>query len=669
MVWSLKVLEYLDQGVTVFDQNLNLVAWNQRFIELLELPDELMRLNQNLESIFRFNAERGEYGEGDIEQLVAERIALAKTFKPHVFDRVRPDGTIIEIRGNPMPAREGPRGFVTTYTDVTRQRNTETTLENHVLKRTQQLRKEAMAHEKTTQALKESERLIRQITDAVPALIAYIDNADRYQFINKKHSEWFALREEELLGKSIFGIVENRNRDQLERDLQSVRKGELVQSEYCVRGKTGESFNVSVSFIPHFDEDQQFSGYFFLGQDLTEYQATQKTLMESQKMQALGQMTGGIAHDFNNLLTIILGNLNLLEEEAFDQEEVKEISQSCVQAARRGSELIQRLLSFSRQQALEPQSTDINLLTEDFMVLLQRTMGEKILIECRLEAGLKPALIDPNQLQSCLINLTLNARDAMPEGGTIIIRTQSLLIPNEQNSKNHQKQTLPPGHYISLTVEDNGEGMTNENIRRAFEPFFSTKPPGVGTGLGLSMVYGFVNQSGGNVVIDSKPGSGTIVSLFLPAFPDTQKGADDIQASEPDLASLSSPGILLIEDDDDVRRYVKRALGTLGYKVTEAENGETGLQMLRNLKAGQATDPENGDQSLFDLVLTDIVMPGRISGLDIYQYASNHLPETSVLCMTGYSDRLDAKIDRKSLIQKPFQTKQLADKLGKLLRR
>ncbi len=585
MVWSLKVLEYLDQGVTVFDQNLNLVAWNQRFIELLELPDELTQINQNLESIFRFNAERGEYGEGDIDQLVA-------------------DGTIIEIRGNPMPARDGPQGFVTTYTDVTRQRNAEATLESHVAKRTQQLRKEALAHERTTQALRKSEVLIRQITDAVPALIAYMDSADRYQFINKQHSEWFALDGEQLLGKSILDIVESRNRNKLTQDLDAVHNGEQIQSEYWVRGKTGESFNVSVTFIPHFDDEGKFAGYFFLGQDLTEYQQTQKALLESQKMQALGQMTGGIAHDFNNLLTIILGNLNLLEEEAFDQEEVKEISQSCIQAARRGSELIQRLLSFSHQQSLEPQSTDINLLTEDFVVLLQRTMGEKIKIECQLQPELEPALIDPNQLQSCLINLTLNARDAMPDGGKVIIRTELCVISKGQNAKNQHTSQLPPGHYISLIVEDDGEGMSDESIRRAFEPFYSTKPPGVGTGLGLSMVYGFVIQSGGNVVIKSKSASGTQVSLFLPVFPIDHISKEREDTNEYPAFSLGNPSILLIEDENDVRRYVKRALGTLGYEVTEAENGEQGMKILN--QTIQSTNDRDSHSPTFDLILTDI---------------------------------------------------------------
>ena len=664
-VWSLKVLEYVDQGFSVFDQDLNLVAWNKRFFELLELPESLMQINQNIEPIFRFNAERGEYGEGDIDELVAQRIALAKTFTPHVFDRIRPDGTIIEVRGNPMPAEDGRgphRGFVTTYTDVTQQRITEAALESHVEKRTLQLKKESLAHKKTAQALRESEIWLRQITDAVPALIAYIDCNDRYQFTNKKHQEWFGFRKDQLIGVSIFDVVEECNQAQLAHDLTQVHSGISTQSEYQITSRDNTQFDVSITLIPHFDATDRFAGYFFLGQDLTEYKHAQKTLLESQKMQALGQMTGGIAHDFNNLLTIILGNLNLLEDSTFNRNEANEITHSCIQAAKRGSDLIQRLLTFSKQQSLEPQSTNINALIEDFVVLLQRTIGEQVHIESDLESGIEPALIDPNQLQSCLINLTLNAKDAMPNGGKITIRTESIHIsPIHSTSNRINTDLLNPGQYISLSVEDQGHGMSPETIRRAFEPFYTTKPSGVGTGLGLSMVYGFVTQSGGEVRIHSKIGKGTKIKLNLPVTPGSLTGTSPAHTPQPPSVDTRALQVLLVEDDDEVRRYVRRALSNLGYQITEAQNGEQAMGIIESMGIIANKD------SKIDIILTDIVMPGQISGIDLYHYASTHLPATKVLCMTGYSEQLDGKISRQNLIKKPFEIAQLSTKLKTLL--
>ncbi len=257
-------------------------------------------------------------------------------------------------------------------------------------------------------------------------------------------------------------------------------------------------------------------GYFFLGQDLTEYKQTQRELIESQKMQALGRLTGGIAHDFNNLLTIILGNLNFLEDfnaDNVDFDELDEVVRCCQQAARRGSQLIQRMLTFSRRQPLKPEACCLNTLVTDFSALLSRTLGETIHIEKRLGDHLAPIHIDRNQLETCLLNLTLNARDAMPHGGRLIVETRHYHKPEQ-----HPAFTgLPAGDYIMLSVRDEGEGMSAETVSRAFEPFYTTKPAGVGTGLGLSMVYGFVKQSEGGIEIQSSPGKGTEVRLIFPA--------------------------------------------------------------------------------------------------------------------------------------------------------
>jgi len=644
--WTIDALEYLDQGITIFDHELRLVACNKRMLDLLELPESLAKTNQHLSEFFRFNAQRGEYGDGDIDDLVAERVALAKNFQPHVFDRVRPDGTIIEVRGNPM---EKNGGFVTTYTDVTEQRHAEARLENRVIKRTEEYRQETAAHLKTANALHKSELWIRQIADAVPALIAYIDKDNRYQFANNVHQSWFGLDRKLLIDSSIFDLVEEKNRAQFERDIAIVLKGKEVSSEYVIRRKGRSPLDVSITFIPHFDDNKKMLGYFFLGQDLTEHKQTQRELVESQKMQALGRLTGGIAHDFNNLLTIILGNLNFIEDDSLDTNEMREVIQHCQQAAKRGGVLIQRLLTFSRRQALKPEPTNLNTMIEDFSLLLQRTLGETIQVKCKLGTGLPSASVDKNQLETCLLNLALNARDSMPMGGKLSIQTQAYFKPKQH----HTFTDLPGGDYLMLSVKDEGDGMSEETISRAFEPFYTTKPSGVGTGLGLSMVYGFVKQSGGGIDINSTLGSGTTIRLIFPIdkqHNETKKAKEDLPNPEPQNAR-----VLLVEDDEGVRQFVHRTLNKMGYNVDLAQNGEYALEQLNS-------NPE------YDLVLTDIVMPGSVSGLDLYARINLEHPATQVLCMTGYSEELNSELDEQHLLHKPFQRNQLATKLEQLLK-
>ncbi|PWQ99486.1 hybrid sensor histidine kinase/response regulator [Leucothrix pacifica] len=643
--WTLDALDYLDQGISVFDQDLRLIACNKRMTELLEIPEELALINQHISEFFRFNALRGEYGEGDIDELVTERVKLAESFEPHVFDRIRPDGTIIEVRGNPM---EHNGGFVTTYTDVTEVRQSEARLEKRVIKRTEAYRRESEAHRETAEALHKSESWIRQIADAVPALIAYVDKDNCYQFINNMHQEWFGLDREQLIGCSIFSLVEDRNKEQFEKDIASVASGKEVSSEYMIRRKGRKPLDVSITFIPHFDSDEKVLGYFFLGQDLSEYKQTERELIESQKMQALGRLTGGIAHDFNNLLTIILGNLNFIEDDTIDNEEMREVIHACQQAAKRGGELIQRLLTFSRRQALKPESTDINALVEDFSILLQRTLGETVQVQRRLGLGLAQTLVDKNQLETCLLNLTLNARDAMPKGGKLTIRTQTYKKPQHHDTFTD----LPAGDYIMLSVRDEGDGMSAETISRAFEPFYTTKPSGVGTGLGLSMVYGFVKQSGGGIDIKSKMGEGTTIRII---FPIDKQSAVNAEEQLPKLSDeQQNARILLVEDDEGVRQFVHRTLNKMGYTVDIAENGDFALDQL-------SQNPE------YDLVLTDIVMPGSVSGLDLYDMVPQDYPKTKVLCMTGYSEQLESSLNEDHLLRKPFQRASLADKLQSLL--
>ncbi len=636
--WSTLALEYLDQGVTVFDRNLCLVTWNQRAKELLDLPEEFFKQHVTLESMFRYNAEREEYGDGDIDALVTERLELARTFKPHYFERSRPDGTVIEIRGNPLP---NERGFVTTYTDITDRKLTEQQLEQRVERRTHALSEESQAHQKTALALHQNEIWIRKITDAVPVLIAYVNADLKYQFANEKHLDWFKLNPEKLIDSNIFDQVEKHNIGQFRKDISSVLKGQLVSSEYAITGQHSKTREIAITFIPHQDELGEIQGFFFLGQDMTDHNLSQRQLSESHKMQALGQMTGGIAHDFNNLLTIILGNLSLLDTPDVDKNEIHEIAQACRRASRRGSELIQRLLSFSRRQSLNPVPTNINALIEEIKVLLQRTLGENIQIDTELDSNNPGVLVDANQLETSLLNLALNARDAMPGGGTLTIATKQGQVHREM-----------PGEALMLSVSDRGTGMTRDVLERVFEPFYSTKEKGSGTGLGLSMVYGFVKQSGGHIEINSRLRRGSTIKIFLPL--DFSPDASPVSTSTKSVTSNASARILLVEDDADVRDYVSRALTRLGYNINSLNTGDAALLALEQ-------------DSDYDLLLTDIIMPGRTDGLALAKYVNQTFPTIRVLCMSGYSEKIDAKIQTHLLLRKPFSSNELATRVSECL--
>ena len=654
--YTLTALNQLDQGFSVFDHDLKLVSWNDKLTELLQFPPDLAHLGAPFESFVRFNAERGDYGPGSIEEQVAKRIQLARQFRSHCIERTRPDGTVLEIRGHPLPE---DHGFVTIYTDITERKRAEALLresyeqlEKRVEERTlelqnanQQLRAETLAHKTTAAQLKENEQWIRQITDAVPVLIAYIDKKANYQFVNKIHQQWFGADIERWIGRPMMSVVEAHNRDQVQDSIHRVLAGETVVGEYRLKDKHNQFLSVQVSFIPHKADTNEVKGFFFLGTDLTEIKQTQSTLSELQKMQALGQLTGGVAHDFNNLLTIVLGNLSMLELDLEGQNERETLMASlspAIRAANRGKDLVNSLLTFARKQPLSKNQFDLNELVTDTVQLLGRTLGEQVSLTPMLQDNLPAAESDRSQLANALVNLALNSRDALAQGGEIVVRTR--LFQQFQSSSE-----LPAGKYVVVDVSDNGSGMNSETLNRAFEPFYTTKPKGTGTGLGLSMVYGFAKQSDGHVTIKSRWQEGTTISIYLPCVdesPEVQK------YSEPGITELPQPkSILVVEDDPDVRSYVERALRQQGYEVQVADSGDQALIQL--------------EKQQFDAVLTDLIMPGHCSGLDLADQVLANNPGTRVMCMTGYAEeQADVPFP---LLQKPFQVSELVTTLQKVL--
>ena len=384
--------------------------------------------------------------------------------------------------------------------------------------------------------------------------------------------------------------------------------------------------------------------------DISGRKQAEEDLRHTQKMEAVGQLTGGVAHDFNNLLAAVLGHAQLLEDRLGADNPSLQV---LIRTVERGAELTQRLLAFSRRQTLKPTSIDVDALIDEVSGLLRRTLPESIDIRTTSEATLWPCQADRAQMENALVNLALNARDAMAGGGALTIAATNFAIDDEYAAT---LDDVSPGDYVKLSVSDSGTGMAPEIVERVFEPFFTTKDVGRGSGLGLSMVYGFAKQSGGHVVVNSEEGKGTTVELFPP------KAAGAVESVEGPMAVEAPPGrdevILVIEDEEAVREIIARSLRILGYNAIEAKDGEQAMAAL-------ARNPR------VDLLLTDVVLPGGMNGPDIVEQARRHSPDIKALFISGYPLRAMSHQtglpDDAEFLDKPFGRHELAIKVRSVL--
>jgi signal transduction histidine kinase len=377
-----------------------------------------------------------------------------------------------------------------------------------------------------------------------------------------------------------------------------------------------------------------------------EIEANEAQVRQAQKMEAVGQLTGGVAHDFNNILTVITGTIEILGEAVKDRPQLAQITDMISAAAARGADLTRHLLAFARRQPLQPRNTDVNALVIDAARLLRPTLGEQIEIESMLAHDSAPALIDPSQLSTAILNLALNARDAMPDGGKLTLETRNVVLDENYPSMTSE---IKPGNYVMIAVSDTGEGIPGGLLDKVFEPFFTTKEVGKGSGLGLSMVYGFVKQSNGHIKIYSEEGHGTTVKLYLPAA----AGVPDALAAEAGISGGEHGGesILIVEDDALVREYVVTQISRFGYHTMAAGNAAEALALIDG--------PER-----FDLLFTDVIMPGGLNGRQLATEALKRRPELKVLYTSGYTEnaivhhgRLDAGV---LLLPKPYLSSDLA---------
>ena len=461
---------------------------------------------------------------------------------------------------------------------------------------------------------------------------------------------------EEIVGQhfSRFYTEDDRRQGLPERALEVAAAEGKHESEGWRLRKDGSLFWASDVIDPIRDGQGNLLGFAKITRDITEKRNLEQQLAQAQKMEAVGQLTGGIAHDFNNLLTVILGNLDLISRQAPMSERMQRQLAAIRHAAERGQSLTSQLLAFSRRQHLSPETLDVRELVQGFEPLIRRAIGESARLRIRLDDTPAVCDVDPSQLETTLLNLAVNARDAMPEGGTLTIEVSRVERDMELVTRFPEAS---PGPWILISVSDTGVGMTDEVAKRAFEPFFTTKEPGKGSGLGLSQVYGFVQQSGGFVSLTSRVGCGTELLIYLPP---SSKPATRLSSREQATVSPAtrSEVVLLVEDDPDVLALVTQVLTELGYRVVTACDAEGALRILR------------GDEPI-DLLLTDIVMPGGKSGVQLAIEARALRPGIKVMLTTGYSGEALARQWSEApafpILCKPFRATELAARLREIL--
>jgi len=623
-------LDLIDQGFTLIDNDLGLLAWNRSFLRLLDFPDTLAFPGAPFEGFIRYNADRGEYGPGDAAAQVAEPVEAARRFESHEFERVRPDGTVLKVRGVPVPGI----GFITLYSDITAQKRAERQILEHAAEL------ERRVAERTSE-LRLSEAQMRLITDSIPALIAYFDHRKAYRYINRGYQDWFGLDPRRLDRVSAREFLGDTTYEAIRPNVTRAFAGEAVTYEYEARCVDGRVRTARTTLIPEKSADGAVVGCFELTFDVSELRRTQQQLAQAEKMEALGQLTGGIAHDFNNMLTVIIGNLGALRERMGDGEQAADFVDPTLAAARRGVDLIRALLGFARRQPLNAGAADIAPLAGTVVKLLRRSMPEGLKLE--VDAGEKPlrAWVDASQLQDALVNMILNARDA--KASRVTVRTAPAVLTPERA----EELQATPGPCVRIDVADDGQGMDAATRARVFEPFFTTKRHGAGTGLGMSMVYGFVRQSGGAIDIDSALGRGTVVSLWLPVAAGAERADIEVEAAGAERVAGRSLA-LLVEDDPDVRKVVRRSLIDLGFAVVEAENGTEAMTILDHT-------PQ------IDLLLSDVVMPGPVDGREVARHAlARRVPRVAL--MSGYAPgEIGNGPEGVPMLAKPFTQRQLAD--------
>ncbi|WP_406855899.1 response regulator [Alsobacter sp. KACC 23698] len=487
--------------------------------------------------------------------------------------------------------------------------------------------------------------LLRGLLDNIPDAIAFKDAEGRFVRLNDRKAAMLGASPTDCIGRREDDFVDAERAAAVaaaEREVAATAVAAEVTEEVAAEG--GSRWRV-VTRTPIIGPTGSVDFIAAIERDVTEQRRLDARLRQAEKMQALGTLAGGVAHDFNNLLTAVLGSIDLAARRIEDNPRVSRLLANAAYAARRGASLTHRLLSFSRQRELEPRVVNPNVVLAEMSDLLSRTLGGMVQIEKDCEPDLWSVMIDPAQLELAVLNLCINARDAMPEGGLLTLSTRNVVAVDGD------ELSLTPGEYVLLSVRDTGSGIPPDVLARIFEPFFTTKEVGKGTGLGLSMVYGLVQQSGGLVDVETAPGAGTVMNLYLPRS--TEEPQPDLAVEDGPAQARSGARILIVDDDRDVRSVTAQFLQELGFEVREAVSAAEALRIL-----GQAEPP--------GLVIADVAMP-EMNGIELANQMRADYPRIPVLLVTGYADLSGAQVDF-AMIHKPFQLEDLNQAVNKLLR-
>jgi PAS domain S-box-containing protein len=563
------------------------------------------------------------------EKWVAHRADLAarRPFKGFEYDSQATLGGV-SISGRPFFDADGEfLGYRGTGTDITERKRAEL-------------------------ALRRSEELQRAITDHSPSVIYLKDTESRYLKINPAFEKIYGVTEAQTLGNQGYEWMDRKVLDSLIGLDQKVIESKIpLESEFEITHSHGVKSNLHSIKFPVSDQQGNIIGIGGISTDITERKHLEEALRQSQKMEAVGQLTGGVAHDFNNLLAAIMTNAQLLELSLEDQDDLLVMVRSIVRESQRGAELTHRLLAFSRRQTLQPKSIELGVLCDGMIDLLQRSLGETIEID--ITSGDNPwnVLADPGEVESALLNLAINAKHAMPTGGKLEVRIENASVTDREWAELWNGR---PGEYVALAVIDHGTGMPKQVLDHVFEPFFSTKGVGQGSGLGLSMVHGFAQQSGGFTAIESEEGRGTTITIYLPK---TQLVQKTLAARKVDSELQMGLGetILLVEDEPAVRQITTNMLDRLGYTVVTAKDGVEALSVV-----------SNADR--IDLLLSDIVLPGGMNGIEVYENIRRQWPEIACLFMSGYSSLPDHQLpEGTELLPKPIRLSDFANKIRLVL--
>ncbi|MDI3326591.1 cache domain-containing protein [Pontibacterium granulatum] len=544
--------------------------------------------------------------------------------------------TAERVRGGDLTARSGIQrddelGMLAQTFDsmVHRLRTNIQTLDSKVQERTQELA-----------LLEERQRLI---LDALPAQIAYLDADLRYLFVNQGYADLFGGDKQSIVGRSIDAVIDPEMMDTIKPQIEQCLAGEEVAFEYSFN-RDGQEMITKRILLPDINSNGEIIGLLNLSLDITAEKEAERRLTEAQRMNAAGQLAGGLAHDFNNLLSVIQGNLLAASDRFIETQGLQKYLTPAIRASRRGADITARLLAFSRRQALAPTAVDVKSLIEDTVELVTSSLPGNILVIQEIESD-AALFVDPGQLENALVNLALNARDAMPEGGEIELRVRNLRVdrPLEYD------EPVPRGDYVEIRVSDTGCGFPDEALAQACEPFFTTKGAGKGSGLGLSMVYGFIKQSRGFITIVNRPAGGACVSLLLPLTDVDLQPHHPQNVPAPTHQDFTNQLMLLVEDDRDVRAVVRDQLITLGFTVLEAGDADEAEQLIRSL-------PE------IEGLVSDIDMPGRLNGFGLAELMREQNSNSTIVLISGNAvyQQPESTHQTWEILPKPFEGDTLA---------